>query len=282
MKKIFQLEAIVGEDAYDQALGLLTLEVPFGWEEESLPTGESRFRVHCENADFIRNLCNVFEVRLPGARCAVQSLEEQDWVAAWKQFFTPVPCGRRFVVLPPWLADSEEFSDRVKVFIEPKSAFGTGHHATTALCLMVLSDLLDAGRLSPGETFLDLGTGSGVLGIACCKSGLRGEGLDIDSLAVENALENRTLNEVEEFAVGQGSIDAVPGKTYDLVLANILARPLIELAPLIVQACTPGACLVLSGLLEIQADSVEAAYTAQCLPRPRRVLDGEWCALVWD
>ena len=66
MKKIFQLEAIVGEDAYDQALGLLTLEVPFGWEEESLPTGESRFRVHCENADFIRNLCNVFEVRLPG------------------------------------------------------------------------------------------------------------------------------------------------------------------------------------------------------------------------
>ena len=282
MKKIFQLEVIVGENAYDQALGLLTLEVPFGWAEESLPTGDSRFRVHCENADFIQNLCNAFAVRLPGAKCAVQSLEEQDWVAAWKQFFTPVPCGRRFVVLPPWLADSEEFSDRVKVVIEPKSAFGTGHHATTALCLMVLSDLLDAGRVSPGETFLDLGTGSGVLGIACCKSGLRGEGLDIDSLAVENALENRVLNGVEEFAVGLGSIDAVPGKTYDLVLANILARPLMDLAPLIVQACKPGACLVLSGLLEIQADSVEAAYTAQCLPKPRRVLDGEWCALVWD
>ena len=282
MKKIFQLEVVVGENAYDQALGLLTLEVPFGWAEESLPTGDSRFRVHCENADFIQNLCNAFAVRLPGAKCVVQSLEEQDWVAAWKQFFTPVPCGRRFVVLPPWLADSEEFSDRVKVVIEPKSAFGTGHHATTALCLMVLSDLLDAGRVSPGETFLDLGTGSGVLGIACCKSGLRGEGLDIDSLAVENALENRVLNGVEEFAVGLGSIDAVPGKTYDLVLANILARPLMELAPLIVQACKPGACLVLSGLLEIQADSVEAAYTAQCLPKPRRVLDGEWCALVWD
>ena len=282
MKKIFQLEVIVGENAYDQALGLLTLEVPFGWEEESLPTGDSRFLVHCENADFIQNLSAAFAARLPGAKCAVQSLEEQDWVAAWKQFFTPVPCGRRFVVLPPWLADSEDFPDRVKVLIEPKSAFGTGHHATTALCLMVLSDLLDAGRVSPGETFLDLGTGSGVLGIACCKSGLRGEGLDIDILAVENALENRTLNGVEEFTAGLGSIDAVPGKTYDLVLANILARPLMDLAPLIVQACKPGACLVLSGLLEIQADSVEAAYTAQCLPKPRRVLDGEWCALVWD
>lgn len=80
---------------------------------------------------------------------------------------------------------------------------------------MVLSDLIDAGRVSPGETFLDLGTGSGVLGIACCKSGLKGEGLDIDVLAVENALENRVLNHVEDFEVRQGSIDAVPGKTYD-------------------------------------------------------------------
>ena len=282
MNTIFQLEIIVGEDAYDLAVGLLTLEVSFGWEEESLPTGESRFRVHCENADFIEGLRSVIEGRIPGAKCTVHTLEAQDWLAAWRQFFTPVPCGRRFVVLPPWLADSEEFPDRTKVLIEPKSAFGTGHHATTALCLMVLSDLLDAGRVSPGETFLDLGTGSGVLGIACCKSGLKGEGLDIDVLAVENALENRVLNHVEDFEVRQGSIDAVPGKTYDLVLANILARPLIELAPLIVRACKPGACLILSGLLEIQADSVEEAYTAQCLPKPRRVLDGEWCALVWE
>ena len=72
------------------------------------------------------------------------------------------------------------------------------------------------------------------------------------------------------------------GTGYDLVLANILARPLIDLSQRIVWACKPGACLVLSGLLEIQADSVEEAYMAQCLPKPRRVIDGEWCALVWD
>lgn len=282
MNNIFQLEIIVDEYSYDLAVGILTLEVSFGWEEESLPTGASRFRIHCENSDFIDDLRKIFEARVPAANCKMQTLEAQDWLAAWREFFTPVPCGKRFVVLPPWLADSQDFPDRIKVLIEPKSAFGTGHHATTALCLMVLSDLIDAGRVSPGETFLDLGTGSGVLGIACCKSGLTGEGLDIDALAVENALENRILNHVEDFAVAQGSIDAVPGKTYDVVLANILARPLIELAPLIVQACKPGACLILSGLLEIQADSVEEAYTAQCLPKPRRVLDGEWCALVWE
>ena len=79
-------------------------------------------------------------------------------------------------------------------------------------------------------------------------------------LAVENAIENRQINGIEGFEVGLGSIDALEGRTYDLVLANILARPLIDLAQRIVWACKPGACLVLSGLLEIQADSVEEAY----------------------
>ena len=282
MKQIFRLEVVVTEEDADRATGLLTLGVPFGWEEESLPTGETRFRIHCDNPEFINNLQNDVQAHIPDAQCARTTLEEQDWLAAWRQFFTPVPCGERFVVLPPWLAETQDFPGRTKVLIEPKSAFGTGHHATTALCLSVVSGLLDSGRLKAGQHFLDLGTGSGVLGIACCKSGLIGEGYDIDSLAVENALENRVLNGVEGFEVGLGSIDALEGRTYDLVLANILARPLIELAQRIVWACKPGACLVLSGLLEIQADSVEQAYMAQCLPKPRRVIDGEWCALVWE
>ena len=170
------------------------------------------------------------------------------------------------------------------ILIEPKSAFGTGHHATTALCLRVVSDLLEAGRLQQGQHFLDLGTGSGVLGIGCCKFGLTGEGLDIDPLAVDNAVENRALNAIapENFTVAEGSIDAVTGKQFDLVLANILARPLTEMAADIVRACRPGGCLVLSGLLEIQADGVTAAYKAQGLPEPRRIIDGEWAALVWD
>ena len=193
-------------------------------------------------------------------------------------------CGKQFVVLPPWLADTPDFPGRTPILIEPKSAFGTGHHATTALCLRVVSDLLEAGRLQAGQHFLDLGTGSGVLGIGCCKSGLTGEGLDIDPLAVDNALENRVLNAVapENFTVAEGSIGAVAGKRFDLVLANILARPLIEMAADIVRACRLGGCLVLSGLLEIQADGVAAAYRAQGLPEPRRIIDGEWAALVWD
>ena len=280
MKTIHRLEIVVAESDYDCATGLLALEVPFGWEEQSLPTGETRFRVHCEQKDFLERLQQLLKQTVPAAESALSELEETDWLAAWR----PVCCGNHFVVLPPWLADTQDFPGRTPILIEPKSAFGTGHHATTALCLRVVSDLLEAGRLQQGQHFLDLGTGSGVLGIGCCKFGLTGEGLDIDPLAVDNAVENRALNAIapENFTVAEGSIDAVAGKQFDLVLANILARPLTEMAADIVRACRPGGCLVLSGLLEIQADGVTAAYRAQGLPEPRRIIDGEWAALVWD
>lgn len=284
MKTIHRLEIVVAESEYDCATGLLALEVPFGWEEQSLPTGETRFRIHCEQKDFLERLQRLLKQTVPAAESALSELEETDWLAAWRQFFTPVCCGKHFVVLPPWLADTPDFPRRTPILIEPKSAFGTGHHATTALCLRVVSDLLEAGRLQEGQQFLDLGTGSGVLGIGCCKFGLTGEGLDIDPLAVDNALENRALNAIapESFTVAEGSIGAVAGKQFDLVLANILARPLTEMAADIVRACRSGGCLVLSGLLEIQADGVTAAYRAQGLPEPRRIIDGEWAALVWD
>ena len=284
MKTIHRLEIVVAESDYDCATGLLALEVPFGWEEQSLPTGETRFRVHCEQKDFLERLQQLLKQTVPAAESTLSELEETDWLAAWRQFFTPVCCGNHFVVLPPWLADTPDFPGRTPILIEPKSAFGTGHHATTALCLRVVSDLLEAGRLQEGQHFLDLGTGSGVLGIGCCKFGLTGEGLDIDPLAVDNALENRALNAIapESFTVAEGSIGAVAGKQFDLVLANILARPLTEMAADIVRACRPGGCLVLSGLLEIQADGVTAAYKAQGLSEPRRIIDGEWAALVWD
>lgn len=282
MKQIFRLDIVAQEEDFDRISGLLTLGVSFGWEEESLPTGETRFRVHCEQEDFLQKLRESVSCAAPEAHCTLEALEAQDWLSAWRQFFTPVCCGSRFVVLPPWLVESPDFPGRTPVLIEPKSAFGTGHHATTALCLGVVSGLLDQGRISSGQTFLDLGTGSGVLGIACCKSGLSGLGLDIDPLAVDNALENRELNQVRGFDVALGGIEVAVGRSFDLVLANILARPLTDLASAVAAARKPDGCLVLSGLLEIQADGVEAAYKAQGLPTARRVIEGEWCALVWE
>ena len=282
MKKLFRLDVLAEEADYELLSGQLALRVSFGWEEESLPTGQSRFRIHCEQQEWLRDLMQALQHCAPQAVCSLESLEAQDWLAAWRQFFTPVCCGSRFVVLPPWLVDSADFPGRTPILIEPKSAFGTGHHATTALCLRVLSDLLDNGRVHAGQSFLDLGTGSGVLGIACCKSGLHGLGLDIDPLAIDNALENRSLNRVENLELATGGVESAAGRSFDLVLANILARPLSEMASQLAATVSTGGCLVLSGLLEIQAQGVITAYAAQGLPEPRRIVDGEWCALVWE
>lgn len=280
---LFRLDIVADEEDFDRVSGLLALHAPFGWEEESLAAGDTRFIIHCESEDHLRRLRDRLAATAPQAGATLEAVERRDWLAAWRQFFTPVLCGSRFVVLPPWRAAGADFPGRIPILIEPKSAFGTGHHATTALCLRVLSDLLDAGRLCAGQTFLDLGTGSGILGTGCAKSGLTGLGLDIDPLAVANALENRKLNEVApaSFEIAEGSVPKAAGRSFDLVLANILARPLMEMAPQLAAALAPGGCLVLSGILGTQADAVEAAFVAQGLPGARRIKDGEWCALLW-
>lgn len=283
MPDLYRLEIVTEEEDFDRVSGLLALHAPFGWEEESLASGETRFVIHCESREHLGELRAQLLAAAPGAAATLEAVERQDWLAAWREFFTPVPCGSRFVVLPPWLTADTDFPGRIPILIEPKSAFGTGHHATTALCLGALSELLDTGRVVPGQTFLDLGTGSGILGIGCCKSGLTGLGLDIDPLAVANARENRALNGVspEAFTIEEGGVALAAGRSFDLVLANILAGPLRELAPELAAALDLGASLVLSGILVSQADTVEAAYRAQGLSPAHRRIEGEWCALVW-
>lgn len=101
MKQIFRLDIVAQEGDFDRISGLLTLGVSFGWAEESLATGETRFRVHCEQEDFLQKLRESVSRAAPETRCTLEALEVQDWLSAWRQFFTPVCCGSRFVVLPP-------------------------------------------------------------------------------------------------------------------------------------------------------------------------------------
>lgn len=261
---------------YDRITGLLTLEVNFGWQEQSLANGDCVWQVHCENRDFLESLAKKIGEISRESECELREVENRDWTSAWREFFTPVKAGN-FVVLPPWLEDG----GKNEIVIEPKSAFGTGHHETTVLCLKALSNLLDEGTIKEGQTFLDLGCGTGVLGIACDKSGLVGLGLDIDPLAVENAEENILLNKIHNFKISQGSICDVAGQKFDLILANILAGPLGEMAPEIAAALKPAGVLVLSGILDIQADKVEEAYLRAGLPKAARLASGEWRALIF-
>ena len=276
-----RLEIIADEEEYDVITGLLVRTISYGWEEETLPTGETLFRVHCDNAIVQERLLSALHAWLPGVRLEQTTIPREDWTLAWREFFTPVAAGK-FLVLPPWLLASTPTEGRQVLVIEPKSAFGTGHHNTTVLCLEAITSLLQEGRLKPGMRFFDVGTGTGILGMACCKNGMTGLGSDIDPVAIENALENVEINKTaEEFSLVLGSAEAGEGEQFDLVIANILAGPLRELAPELIARMKPEGCLVLSGLLDVQADTVEAAYVAALGPA-RRFQSGDWVALIWE
>lgn len=283
MKDLLQIKATAPHALVDDVTLHLTENTPHGWQEDQAPDGSVTFTIYLEDTTAAEAVVQALAAQWPEVVVDRDSVENQEWALAWREFFTPVHAGEVFTVLPPWLAD-EIPAGRTPIIIEPKTAFGTGHHGTTALCLTALAHLASAGVVPEGGEFLDLGTGSGILGIGCCLLGMHGIGLDIDPLAIENAVENKALNKVDDasFELGVGSLDTLDeGRTFDLVLANILAGPLKSMAPGLVRSVAPGGSLVLSGILNEQADSVVEVYMGQGLPEPKRESAGEWTALTW-
>jgi ribosomal protein L11 methyltransferase len=284
MNDMHCLEIYSPEDKAELLNAVLALHVRHGWEEEDCASGGLLARVHASGREFCLELEKVLRSLCPEWSISCSLRPEEDWLNGWKAFFTPGEAGSRFLVLAPWMAEECKKSSRLPVIIEPKMAFGTGHHASTALCLRALSDLADSGRLVAGQSFLDLGTGSGILGIGAARLGLRGLGVDTDLIAVENALENRRINSVgeESFQVRRGSLEAVPEKDFDLILANILAEPLLDMAGEIVFRLRRGGILILSGILLSQAGRVEEAYRSLGLPPAGLFCREEWAMLLWD
>ena len=194
----------------------------------------------------------------------VERLSDQDWVAMSQAGLEPIREGRFVVhtsahpVTPP--AGGRAF------LIEAGQAFGTGHHGTTSGCLAMLDGLADAGRAF--ATVIDVGTGTGLLAFAAVElwPGATVVATDIDPVAIDVTRENAARNHVEGVAlfVADGArhpdIDAVA--PYDLVIANILAGPLVSMAPELAAIAAPDAVIVLAGLLETQRESVVAAYAA--------------------
>src|SRR5579862_4769646 len=202
-----------------------------------------------------------------------RELKEEDWANAWKDHYHTRKAGRRLVIKPSWL-EYEPGRDEVVVEIDPGMAFGTGLHPTTETCLQLLEDLVHGG-----ERVLDLGTGSGILSLA---AGGLGAGsilaLDVDSIAVETARSNcapRTNVEVR-----QGTLPLESPQTFDLVLANIIARVLIELARELRAVLKPGAKLLASGIIVEREDEVVSALRADGLAVEQRVQSGDWVTLV--
>lgn len=209
-------------------------------------------------------------------------IEDQDWMAAWKQHYQPLKIGKKWLVLPAWTA-ADPAESRTIVHIDPAMAFGTGTHPTTQLCLLALEDYLE-----PDQTVIDLGCGSGILAIAALKAGAAfALALDTDPQAVQATLHNAHLNEVQtKLQVARGSlVDVLDGrfelKQAHLVLANILAPVLVQLFKEgLARLVQPGGSIVLSGILENQADEVLAAGSETGLELHQRYQAEDWIALV--
>jgi ribosomal protein L11 methyltransferase len=206
----------------------------------------------------------------------VAEVPDEDWSEGWKKDFKPLDIGR-VRVRPSWI-ETPTPAGKVEVVLDPGMAFGTGSHATTSLCLAALSDVLGARA---GATVLDVGTGSGLLAIAAHKLGAgRVVANDNDPVAVDVARENAALNGAA-VALTLDPVERIGG-TFDVVVANILANVLVELAPALCAKVAPGGVLLLSGILGPQENEVRRAQVAQGLePLPggdRR--DGEWSLLA--
>jgi ribosomal protein L11 methyltransferase len=197
-------------------------------------------------------------------------IAEEDWANAWKEHFHPLKVGR--VVIKPTWREWDAAPDEIVVELDPGMAFGTGLHPTTQLVLAALQD-----RVRPGMEILDLGTGSGILAIAAARLGATVTALDISEIAVEVARENVQVNGLRDaITVSRGSIDAVSGRQFDLVFANIIASVLAELAPRLAAALRPGAELLGSGIVDERADLVRAAFTAGGLTLGEQKREGDW------
>ncbi|MDE2356606.1 MAG: 50S ribosomal protein L11 methyltransferase [Alphaproteobacteria bacterium] len=218
----------------------------------------------------------------PSLAVTVERLADADWLALALSGLPPVRAGRFFV----FGAHDRGRAPRqtINLRIEAGAAFGTGHHGTTVGCLLALDRLLKARRF---RNVLDVGTGTGVLALAAARTGAhRTVGTDIDAISVRIARENAKINRVRRPACAFVRADGLSARVvrdtgpYDLVLANILAAPLVRLAPDIRGATRPGGAVVLSGLLRGQARRVLAAYRAQGFALTRRLHRDAWATLT--
>jgi ribosomal protein L11 methyltransferase len=201
----------------------------------------------------------------------LREVVDRDWLEEWKKGWQPVEIGR-FIVAPPW-SEVTPAPDQLVIRIEPGMAFGTGTHETTRLCLDAIQ------KHYQGGSFLDVGTGTGILAIAAAKMfpSSRVEACDIDAEAVEIAIENARLNEVDQIDFRVGSISSAT-LSADFVCANLTADVILPILPDLVGA-TCGR-LVLSGILDSQAESIVNELSKIGVTSTSVAQQGEWVSIT--
>ena len=272
----------VGADRIDEAAAIANMTVPYGIyiedysdleqevmeiahvdliDEDLLKQDRSKAKIHIyidpednigEAVQFLRERLNAAEI----AHTIDQSnVQEDDWLNNWRKFFKPTPVGEKLLINPSWFTDTDP-KGRLVINIDPGLAFGTGKHETTRLCMEALERYVKGG-----ERVLDVGCGSGILGIAAVLLGADSAfGVDIDETAVRTANENAQVNHVSDkmTAIAGDLVDKVTEK-YDIVVANIVADAIIALSASVTSFMTDDAVYIVSGIIDTRADDVKNA-----------------------
>ncbi|MBL4615138.1 MAG: 50S ribosomal protein L11 methyltransferase [Magnetovibrio sp.] len=268
-------------DAFEQALEPLVESLMWTVDE---PRGVQRieaFTTIQPDADAVRatlkNTATALGIDAPTVY--IEELAPRDWVAENLKEFPPIDVGRFFIYASH--VDDRPLPGRIPMRIDPGAAFGTGTHATTSGCLQAIEAL---GKRYGFANPLDVGTGSGILAIAMAKLWkLSVLGTDIDPVAIRVARENALLNGVQglvDFRVGAGFKPVSAQARHDLIVANILARPLVAMAPDLARRLAPGGFVVLSGLIVCDERFVLGPYLAQGLKLEQRYTREGWRTLV--
>ncbi len=271
-------------------------------EDAGTPTGPITVRAYLEMNDQIEETRQKLEESLyylgmiqPLPAASYKEIADQNWMEAWKQHYKPILIGERLVIVPAWM-DSPD-PNRIAIRIDPGMAFGTGTHPTTQLCLELMEKYFDDRQQTRDHepqtmvnrplSIIDVGCGSGILSIAAIKLGARSAlAVDIDAGSIDNARENANTNSIgDELILGVGSVQEILNDKFSfrkapLVVANILAPVIIRLFETgLAELIEANGAILLSGILQEQAQNVIEAAQAKGLKMNERKQTGDWVAL---
>ena len=232
-----------------------------------------------EELDALRMFCDIGEGSI-----VVDETEDVDWINNWKQYFKQFYVDD-ILIIPSWEEVKEEDKDKMIIHIDPGTAFGTGMHETTQLCIRQLKKYV-----TPETELLDVGTGSGILSIIALKMGAKHAiGTDLDPCAVPAVEENKEVNGInaQDFEMMIGNIiddkqvqDRVGYEKYDIVVANILADVLVPLTPVIINQMKPGGIYITSGIIDDKEETVVNAVKAAGLEIVEVTYQGKWVSVT--
>ena len=228
---------------------------------------------------YVNELMQLFPA-LPKPEWSTEWVIDADWGDAWKKYFKPLRVTKNIIIKPTWERYSPGGHDII-IEMDPGMAFGTGQHPSTRMCLQAMEDLILQDRTARSWRVMDVGTGTGILGIAAAKLGAgKVVCVDIDKQAVDIAGENVRMNGVEDnVEVVHRDVETIHD-TFDLIVANLTAKMLIKLRPHIISLLRKGGVIVMSGIIEQNREDIEHNFFAEPFVVLRTITEKEWLCYV--